>query len=37
VRLGSQPMSNLFLGMVDRMGVTGVTRIGDSSGRIVGV
>jgi len=37
VRLGGQPMSNLFLGMVDRMGVTGVDRIGDSSGRIVGV
>ena len=37
VRLGGQPMSNLFLGMIDRMGVNGVTRIGDSSGRIAGV
>jgi hypothetical protein len=34
VRLGSQPMSNLFLSMTDRMGVAGVERIGDSSGRI---
>ena len=37
VRLGGQPMSNLFLGLIDRMGVDGVTRIGDSSGRIAGV
>lgn len=34
VTLGGKPMSNLFLSMTDRMGVAGVERIGDSSGRI---
>lgn len=34
---GSQPMSNLFLSMTDRMGVHGLERIGDSSGRLVNV
>jgi hypothetical protein len=34
VQLGSKPMTNLFLGMTDRMGVTGLERIGDSTGRI---
>ncbi len=34
VRLGGEPMSNLFLSMIDRMGATGVTRLGDSSGRL---
>jgi len=34
VRHGGQPMSNLFLSLTDRMGVPGVERIGDSSGRI---
>jgi hypothetical protein len=33
----SQPMSNLFLSMNDRMGVNGLQRIGDSSGRLQGV
>jgi hypothetical protein len=33
-RVGGEPMSNLFLSMADRMGVTGVERIGDSSGRV---
>jgi hypothetical protein len=33
-RLGGVPMSNLFLSLSDRMGATGVERIGDSSGRI---
>ena len=33
-RLGGKPMSNLFLSMTDRMGVSGVQRIGDSSGRV---
>lgn len=33
-RLGGKPMSNLFLSLTDRMGVSGVERIGDSSGRI---
>jgi hypothetical protein len=36
-RLGGEPMSNLFLSMADRMGVTGVERIGDSSGRVKAV
>jgi hypothetical protein len=33
-QLGSVPMSNLFLSMTDRMGVNGIERIGDSSGRV---
>jgi hypothetical protein len=37
VRQGGVPMSNLFLSMVDRMGVTGLDRIGDSSGKLVKV
>ncbi len=37
VKLGGQPMSNLFLSMTDRMGVSGLPRIGDSSGRITAV
>ena len=36
-KLGSEPMSNLFLSLTDRMGVTGVERIGDSSGRVKAV
>lgn len=36
-KFGGQPMSNLFLSMVDRMGVGGVERIGDSSGVITAV
>ena len=31
---GSQPMSNLFLSLNDRLGVRGLDRIGDSSGRL---
>jgi hypothetical protein len=30
-------MSNLFLSMTDRMGVSGVERIGDSNGRVTAV
>jgi hypothetical protein len=37
VRLGGKPMSNLFLTMTERMGVKGVERIGDSSGKITAV
>jgi hypothetical protein len=37
VRFSSQPMSNLFLGMLDRMGVRGVERFGDSTGRVEGL
>lgn len=33
-KYGSQPMSNLFLSMNDRMGVSGLERIGDSTGRL---
>jgi hypothetical protein len=33
-KLGGKPMSNLFLSMTDRMGVNGLPRIGDSSGRV---
>jgi hypothetical protein len=33
-QLGGVPMSNLFLSLSDRMGVDGVARIGDSSGRL---
>jgi hypothetical protein len=36
-KLPSQPMSNLFLSLNDRLGVTGVERIGDSTGRIKNV
>jgi hypothetical protein len=34
VNHGSVPMSNLFLGMVERMGVHGLERFGDSTGRL---
>ena len=34
---GSQPATNLFLSMADRMGVQNLTRLGDSTGRLVGV
>ena len=33
-KIGGRPMSNLFLSLTDRLGVQGVERIGDSSGRI---
>jgi hypothetical protein len=36
-KLGGRPMSDLFLSLTDRMGVTGVERIGDSSGRVTTV
>ncbi len=34
VKLGSKPASNLFLSMLDRMGVANLDRFGDSNGRI---
>ena len=37
VNYGSQPMSNLFLNLTDTLGVKGLDRIGDSSGRLVSV
>lgn len=36
-KLRSAPMSNLFLSLLDRMGVDGVERFGDSTGRLEGV
>lgn len=36
-QLGSQPMSNLFLSLADRMGVPELPRFGDSTGRTVGI
>ncbi len=35
LKVPSQPMCNLFLDMLDRAGITGVDRIGDSTGRKV--
>jgi hypothetical protein len=37
VKFDSLPMSNLYLSMVDRLGVTGVTRFGDSTDRLSGI
>jgi hypothetical protein len=37
LKVKSQPMSNLFLSMLDRMGITGVERHGDSTGRLAGI
>lgn len=34
VKAGGQPMSNLFLSMADHMGVPGLDRFGDSTGRL---
>lgn len=34
VKAGDKPMSNLFLSMIDRMGVEGLQRFGDSDGRL---
>ncbi len=37
VQHGSQPTSNLFLSLADRMGVAGLERFGDSSSRLANV
>jgi hypothetical protein len=37
VKHGSHPTTNLFLSLADRMGVTGLERFGDSSGRLANV
>jgi hypothetical protein len=37
VKFSGKPMSNLFLSMADRMGVAGLQRFGDSTGRIEGI
>jgi hypothetical protein len=36
-KLKSRPMSNLYLSMLDRIGVDGVPRLGDSTGRVEGI
>ena len=36
-KFGGVPMSNLLLSLADRMGVQGVERLGDSTGRLTGV
>ena len=35
VKIGGVPMTNLFLSIVDRLGVQGVERHGDSTGRLL--
>ena len=37
IKHGSKPMSNLFLSMVDAMGIDGIERFGDSTGRLSNV
>jgi hypothetical protein len=37
VKHNSKPMSNLFLSMLDRLGVDQVARLGDSTGRVEGI
>jgi hypothetical protein len=37
VKLSPTPMSNLFLSMADRLGMTGLERFGDSTGRVSGI
>jgi len=37
VKHGGVPMSNLLLSMADRMGASGVDRLGDSTGRVEGI
>jgi hypothetical protein len=37
VKHGGVPMSNLLLSLADRLGVQGVERLGDSTGRIENV
>lgn len=37
VKHGARPATNLFLSMVDRLGIKGVDRLGDSTGRISNV
>src|SRR5215475_8376798 len=36
-KFGSKPMGNLFLSMADRMGIQGLDRFGDSTGRLADV
>lgn len=36
-KFDAQPMSNLFLSMADRLGMSGLERFGDSTGRLAGI
>lgn len=37
IKAGSEPMTNLFLSMLDRLGVESLERFGDSTGRLRGI
>ena len=37
VQNGSQPATNLFLSLADKMGVQDLPRLGDSTGRLAGI
>jgi hypothetical protein len=37
VKFDGKPMSNLYLSMADRLGVTGLSRFGDSTDRLAGI
>jgi len=37
VKHGSKPMTNLFLSLTDRLGISGIDRFGDSIGRLENV
>jgi hypothetical protein len=37
VKFKGKPLNNLYLTMLDRLGVDGVARLGDSTGRIEGI
>jgi hypothetical protein len=37
LKVKSQPMNNIYLSLLDRMGVSGISRLGDSTGRLDGI
>ena len=37
LQAGAVPMSNLYLSLLDRLGIEGVDRFGDSTGRLAGI
>jgi hypothetical protein len=37
IKFKARPMTDLYLSMLDRMGVGGVPRLGDSTGRVEGI
>jgi hypothetical protein len=37
LKLKGKPLNNLYLSMLDRLGVDGVARLGDSTGRVEGI